>query len=49
MDSRRELYRQFGSELVSSDLKFAIGYVKGSSYVYIRYVAGVENANNCQK
>ena len=43
MDLRRELYRQFGSELVSSDLKFAIGYVKGSSYVYIRSVADMDD------
>ena len=31
MDLKKELYRQLNSELVSSDLQFAVGYVKGNS------------------
>ena len=46
MDLKKELYRQFDSELVSSDLQFAVGYVKGNSNVFIR---SVENANNSQR
>jgi len=36
MDLKEELYKQFGNDLVSPSLSFAVGYVKGSSTVSIR-------------
>ena len=43
MDLRKELYKQFGAELVSSTLDFSVGYVKGNSKVTIHSPADVDD------
>ena len=35
LEIKREMLKQFGSEVVSSDLEFAVGYMKGNSKVSI--------------
>ena len=46
MELRKEIYKQFGAELVSSTLDFSVGYIKGNSKVTIRSPADVEDVWN---
>ena len=43
MHLRKELYEQFGAELISSDLDFAVGYMKGNSKVTIHSSADIDD------
>ena len=46
LDLRKELYKQFGAELVSSTLDFSVGYIKGNSKVTIHSPADVDDVWN---
>ena len=44
LNLRKEIWNQFGSEVVSSDLNFAVGYMKGNSKLSIISAADVDDA-----
>lgn len=46
MELRKEIYMQFGAELVSSTLDFSVGYIKGNSKVTIHSPADVDDVWN---
>ena len=46
MELRKEIYKQFGAELVSSTLDFSVGYIKGNSKVTVRSPADVDDVWN---
>ena len=43
LDLKKEIWKQFGSEVVSSDLDFAVGYMKGNSKLSIISAADVDD------